>query len=175
MTALDIGAAGILIFAGIGKLVAPAALSRAVGDLLVLKDTVSSAWIRFLAAVEITVAIVFLASPAKQIGDVGYALLALVGLTFVTFGALGRARGSVLPCGCFGSQEGKPFGLGNIAIGVGFLIVAALSFLSVGTSGSTTTNFENSLLGTTVFLLTVSLLTNRGVIATLIRSNGGGT
>lgn len=79
--------------------------------------------VRVFGLAECAMAISLLAGPARVPAAVA---AAAAGGMFAILGVLGRARGSALPCGCFGAGSRRPLGWMNVALGA-VLVLAGLA------------------------------------------------
>jgi hypothetical protein len=114
----------VLLRAAAEKLASPSVTAAALREALPRFDVDRAGVIRGAAAIELVAALA-LAVPVLRRPDA--VLLGLLGLVFAVLGAVGRLRGSRQPCGCFGASSGRPLGWSNLALGVGFIVVAGLN------------------------------------------------
>lgn len=108
-------AAGVLINAGIAKMIAPGPVLRAAAEVLSAPLRADELFVRGFGAVELAVAAALLAWPARVSAAIATAML---GICFAAAGLAGILRGSSVPCGCFGGVSPKPLGWANIALGI---------------------------------------------------------
>jgi hypothetical protein len=113
---------GLLLPAGIAKLVSPSALAAALGELVGPAGGRRGA-VRAVAAVELCAATLLALAPAAPATRVSVALL---GAGFALAGLAGRLRSSTRPCGCFGALTTRALGLWNAALGAVFVAWAAV-------------------------------------------------
>jgi hypothetical protein len=141
-------AASLLLNAGLAKLASPGPLRRAVAELLpVVGGRLGGAVVRGFGAAETLVGTGLLIAPVRLPAAVAATGL---GACFIALGALGLARGSSVPCGCFAAAGQHPLGWTNIGLGAalaatwpvmaqagpvpaGGYLTAAAVFASIGT------------------------------------------
>jgi hypothetical protein len=116
--------AGMLLLAGAGKLAAPRAFRRTLGQLHVLR--LERVWVA-VPLVELAVAVMLLFKPGSSVTAVG--LLGL-GLAFAAAGARAHIRGQVINCACFGQASGGRLGLAQVAALPAWTAVAAVTWFS---------------------------------------------
>jgi hypothetical protein len=121
-------AAALLLNGGMAKLVSPAQLGRALGELLG-RAGAPPRWVRGSAAVELAVAALLLAEPTRSTGAL---LTAVLAACFAVLGVAGLARGSDTPCGCFGQAGARPLGLINVLLGAALMLVYLLNAAASG-------------------------------------------
>lgn len=120
VAAVTAAAAALLINAGATKVAGPDPLRLAVAELFPARgQQVTVTLVRAFGVVETLVAVGLLITPTRLASAVAGAAL---GGCFLAFGALGLARRSTLPCGCFGAASRRPPGWINIALGAAMLI-----------------------------------------------------
>jgi hypothetical protein len=165
---INAAAAATLIVAAIAKLVSPAAMRIAIGELLR-----SPRWlpadlgVRVFAACELTVAGLLSAATTRVLG--GW-LVACLGVLFAFAGTLGISRGGTASCGCLGSYADKPLGARNIAIGLAMIVVAPVNIV-VSAGGLETSWYTRRALDlSAVLTIVLCLWVNRVLIVPLVRT-----
>jgi methylamine utilization protein MauE len=141
-------AAALLLNAGLAKVASPDRLRGAVSELLpVAGRRLGSALVRGFGVAESAAAVGLLIAPVRLAAAIAAAAL---GVSFAALGMLGVARGSNLPCGCFGAAGQRPLGWANVWLGAALVLpwplvaavgqvpgrgysVAAALFASIGT------------------------------------------
>lgn len=122
LTAADSIVVTLLLRAGSAKLVSPRPVAEAIGELRANGRPTPTGLVRLLAVFELATA---LALGTPWLTTPAHLLVGLLGIVFAGAGAMGVARGSNRPCGCFGTQTAKPLGSGNVLLGLAFLLSAA--------------------------------------------------
>lgn len=110
----------LLLRAGAAKLAVPGPAAAALSELRPGHGPVPSGAVRAIAAAELVVAS---ATVVPTLRAAAAAAIAFLGAGFAVVGALGSARRSHVPCGCFGAGGSRP--LGAAGIWLGLLFVAA--------------------------------------------------
>lgn len=110
-------ATALLLQAGVAKFVKPTPLARALAE-LVGQRRVPVSVVRLFAGTEVALALLLVLA---RDGRLVLLAVAAVGLSFIVVGAAGKIRATDLPCGCFGTSAGRPFGWSNVAAGVALL------------------------------------------------------
>jgi uncharacterized membrane protein len=123
----DALAASVLVNAGLGKLVSPAALRGALHELAPAAPPLTDGAVRVLAVVEVAAGSGLLA-PATRIA--AGLVVAALGLGFAVVGTAGWLRGSTMPCGCVGGRGDRPLGVTNVAVGLALVAVLPLSLVA---------------------------------------------
>lgn len=156
--------AGVMLFAGLAKLVAPHAVTRAIGELLPGVRGHALILARTLAVTEITTASLLSFPRSATAGAAGGALL---GALFATAGGLGAASKQASPCGCFGRTGTTPLGLRHMYLGFILASVSVWLLLSDGT-GWWAKQPGLSTLGTSTVAVLLSLWMNRDMVSDLV-------
>lgn len=110
----------LLLRAGAAKLAVPGPAAAALSELRPGRGSVPAGAVRAFAAAELLVA---LATVVPALRAAAAAAVALLGAGFALAGALGSARRSHVPCGCFGAGGTRPLGASGVWLGL--LFVAA--------------------------------------------------
>nr|WP_163506428.1 MauE/DoxX family redox-associated membrane protein [Fodinicola acaciae] len=130
--------------AGAAKIVRPGISAKALAEVLPLRAE-SLRWLTKLTAVaELATVLAVVLPPVRPAGLV---LAGTLGLLFAVLGLAGLVTGSSEPCGCFGTQNGKPLGMANVLTGLVFVVVSAVS-LWMGA-------YDETFVATTALLTTV--------------------
>jgi hypothetical protein len=122
VTAVEVLLAALLFYSGLNKVVGPAALAEALGELLG-RHRFPLTPVRLLAAVEVAAALLVAVAPDLTATR---AVVAVLGAGFTATGLAGRLRGSAMPCGCFGRQGARSLGLWNTVLGLAFVAWSVL-------------------------------------------------
>jgi hypothetical protein len=120
LAVLNALAAGLLINAGVAKMVVPGPLLRASAEVLAALPTAGGLLVRGFGGAEVAVAVALLAWPARASAAVATAVL---GACFASAGIGGVLRKSSVPCGCFGGVSRQPLGWANVALGIALIAV----------------------------------------------------
>jgi len=116
----------LLLRAGAAKLAAPGPAAAALAELRPGRGPVPSGAVRVVAAAELLVA---LATVVPALRAAAATAVALLGAGFATAGALGSARRSSVPCGCFGTGGSRPLGAAGLWLGLLFVAAGTLQTL----------------------------------------------
>lgn len=166
LLALNSVVAATLIQTGLSKIAAPSHLRQALAEVGAPEALTTISAVRLYAGIECVAGATLLFAATRPLGGV---LVAMAGLVIIGLGALGAARGSVEPCGCFGNPAGRPLGLTNVAIGASLVAAGAASVVLRSPTGPA------ALLGTALALLLLCLFVNRAWAWPLIRPQRGTT
>jgi Methylamine utilisation protein MauE len=127
LAVFNAAAAGVLINAGVAKMIVPGPLLRASAELLPTLPRNSETIVRGFGATELGAAAALLFLPARLPAAIAVAAL---GCCFAWAGVVGMARGSSLPCGCFGGTSRQPLGRTNVALGIALAAVWPVNALA---------------------------------------------
>lgn len=120
-------AAGVLINAGVAKMVVPGPLLRASAEVLGASSRTGGPLVRGFGAIELAAAVAMLAGPARVPAALAVTVL---GICFAVAGLAGVRRGSSVPCGCFGGVSRQPLGWANVAVGIGLATAGPVNVLA---------------------------------------------
>jgi Methylamine utilisation protein MauE len=98
----------------------PGPLLRASAELLAAIPRTGEVLVRGFGAAELGAAVALLFLPTRLPAAIA---IAAFGGCFALAGAIGVARGSSLPCGCFGGASRQPLGRVNVALGIALAAV----------------------------------------------------
>lgn len=112
--------AGLLLYSGSGKLLAPADLSAALAEIVRTGRSYRRV-VRVMATAEVAVSVLLTLRPELPLTRVAVGGL---GASFAAAGIAGRVRRAERPCGCFGSSSAGSLGLWNAAVGLVFVLWA---------------------------------------------------
>jgi hypothetical protein len=124
-------AAAVLVFSGAAKQGASGPASRALSSLAPSLAPWATKAVRAIATIELLTGAGLLVPQTQRPAAVS---LAALGVIFAGVGVAGLLTKAQLPCGCFGSASGHPFGARNILAGAAFVAAAAL--VGFGHSGA---------------------------------------
>src|SRR5689334_13868400 len=114
--------AGVLLYSGSAKALATDDLSGALAELL--SSTGSYRWLaRLVAIAELLASVLLALRPDAVLTRV---VVGGLGVSFAVAGVAGRLRRTTRPCGCFGTATTGALGLWNAAIGLVFVLWAAV-------------------------------------------------
>lgn len=116
-------AAAMLLTAGLGKLVSPDPVRRALTE--IVPGTVRTRTVVRGFALAETLAAVSLLVPAVRVPAA--AGTSALGVCFVALGLRGRFGRSTEPCGCFGPSSRRPLGWANVGVGLALAAVYPLN------------------------------------------------
>jgi hypothetical protein len=159
-------ASGVLINAGVAKIVAPGALLRASAEVLAMPPRAGEPLVRGLGAIEVAAATALLAAPARLPGAIAVAVL---GVCFASVGVVGVLRGSSVPCGCFGGVTRQPLGWANVALGIALAAAWPVNLLTGWRPGADY-SLRIALL-TSIASVVLCLWLNRSLIARVLRAS----
>jgi methylamine utilization protein MauE len=125
--ALNVGAATLLISAGVLKLATPDVLMLALDELsgerrLLLPRSL----VRVASVFEIAIACLLLETQTRI--TAAY-VVAVLGICFAALGIAGAAHHSTLPCGCLGRRGTTPLGIENVVLGTALVAVLPVNAL----------------------------------------------
>jgi hypothetical protein len=166
LAVFNAAAAGVLINAGVAKMVLPGPLLRASAELLATPPRIGEVLVRGFGATELGAAVALLFLSARMPAAIAVAAL---GVCFAMAGVVGALRGSSEPCGCFGGASRQPLGWANAALGIGLAAVWPVNALAELVPG------QGYSLGTALLASIASavlcLWLNRRLIARVLTSN----
>ena len=158
--------AGVLINAGVAKMVLPGPLLRASAELLATPPMTGEVLVRGFGATELGAAAALLFLPTRLPAAIAVAAL---GVCFALAGVVGVLRGSSVPCGCFGGASRQPLGWVNVALGIALAAVWPVNALAGRVPG------QDYSLGTALLASIASavlcLWLNRRLIARMLTAN----
>jgi len=166
LAAAAAAAAAVLVNAGVAKLVSPGQLRGAAAEVSPLGGRLlTAALVRGLGMAEIVAGMGLLISQVRLPAAIAVSAL---GACFSALGALGLARGSSLPCGCFGAVGARPLGWTNVWLGAALVlawpvIVLAGPVPALGYS-------QAAVLLASIAVVLLCLWLNRSLIAALRRA-----
>ncbi|GAA0915214.1 MauE/DoxX family redox-associated membrane protein [Virgisporangium aurantiacum] len=156
--------AAVLLHAGLSKLAVPVPLHRALVEVRAPAPLATVPAVRGYAVVECLAGVALLFGPTRAAGG---AVVVLVGLAVAALGALGAARGSISPCGCFGIRDGRPLGVANVVAGFGLATAGSVNLAAAARTGAP------AVLGATLAMLVLCLYVSRAWAWPLIRPRRG--
>jgi hypothetical protein len=121
LAGVDAAATAVLLVAGLGKLVSPALLRRALAEVTpAIGGIAGNSIVRGLAVAELIVASALLLPAGRPVAAL---MTAVLGLCFATVGVLAAVRHVRVPCGCFGSSSRRPLGWSTVGTGLALALV----------------------------------------------------
>lgn len=127
LAVFNAAAAGVLINAGVAKIVLPGPLLRASAELVGTPPRIGGVLVRGFGAAEVGAAAALLFVSARMPAAIAVAAL---GVCFAMAGMVGVLRGSSVPCGCFGGASRQPLGWANVALGIALAAVWPVNALA---------------------------------------------
>lgn len=166
LAVLNAATAGVLINAGVAKMIVPGPLLRASADLPVALPGTGKVFVRGFGAIELGAAVALLFLSARLPATVAVAAL---GICFALAGLVGVLRGSSVPCGCFGGASRQPLGWVNVALGIALTAVWPMNAL-VGRVPAEGYSLRTALLAS-IASAVLCLWLNRRLIARVLPAN----
>ena len=123
--------AAVLLYAALFKLVRPDPLHRALAELGPPSWIARAGTVRLLAVVEVLAGVGLTLRPTQPV--VAWVVGGL-GVLFGAAGVVGLARRGSRPCGCLGTDGGRPLGVVNIAVGLLCVLAAAANLVTPAAS-----------------------------------------
>jgi len=119
---------GIFFYAGIQKVIDPAAFAKAVSNYQLLPDAYINLVAVYLPWLEVVCFVALFHARTRPAALVWIVLMLLV---FIAAQALAMANGVDVSCGCFSSAEGsKKVGLQGILLNVGMVVGAIVALIT---------------------------------------------